>query len=52
MVSAPGGTHSHLRLPTALHPSCDLLIIVAEAADAVVLLDLADLGRRGVGKWP
>jgi hypothetical protein len=32
--------------------SCDVLIFVEEAADAVAPLDLADLGRRAVGKWP
>jgi hypothetical protein len=29
-----------------------MLIFVEEAADAVASLDLADLGRRTVGKWP
>jgi hypothetical protein len=32
--------------------SCDVLIFVDEAADAVVSLDLPDLGRRAVGEWP
>jgi hypothetical protein len=29
-----------------------VLIFVEEAADAVVSLDLAYLGRRAVGEWP
>jgi hypothetical protein len=32
--------------------SCDVLIFVEEAADAVVSMDLADVGRRGVGDRP
>jgi hypothetical protein len=32
--------------------SCDVLRIVEEAADAVLSLDLADPGRRAMGKWP
>jgi hypothetical protein len=32
--------------------SCDVLIFVEEAADAVVSVDLADVGRRAVGEWP
>ena len=32
--------------------SCDVLIFVEEAADAVVSLDLADVGRRGLREWP
>lgn len=29
-----------------------LLIFVEEADDAIVSVDLADVGRRGVGEWP
>jgi hypothetical protein len=32
-----------------LHMSCDVLIFVEEAAEAVVSLDLGDVGRRGLG---
>ena len=35
--------------PKTLRTSCDLLIFVEEAADAVVSLDLADVGWRAVG---
>jgi len=31
--------------------SCDLLILVDEAAEAVALLDLAEVGSRSVGEW-
>ena len=41
-----------LWVPETLHMSCDLLIFVEEAADAVVSLDLADVGRRAVGERP
>ena len=41
-----------LWVPETLRTSCDVLIFVEEAADAVVSLDLADLGRRAVGEWP
>ena len=42
----------NLWVPETLHMSCDVLIFVEEAAEAVVSLDLADLGRRAVGEWP
>ena len=45
-------THRRLWVPETLHALCDLLIFVEEAADEVVSLDLADLGRRAVGEWP
>jgi hypothetical protein len=32
--------------------SCDVLIFVEKAADAVASVDLADSGRCTVGKWP
>jgi hypothetical protein len=32
--------------------SCDVLIFMEEAADAVVSLDPAQLSRHAVGKWP
>jgi hypothetical protein len=35
-----------------MHMSCDVLIFVEEAADAVASLDLADPGRCTVGEWP
>jgi hypothetical protein len=35
-----------------LRTSCGLLIFVEEAAEAVVSLDLVDLGRRAVGECP
>ena len=38
-------------VPETLRTSCDLLIFVEEAAEAVVSLDLVDLGRRAVGEW-
>jgi hypothetical protein len=41
-----------LWVPETLHTSRDLLIFVDEATEAVVSLDLADLGRRAVGEWP
>src|SRR5215212_135240 len=34
------------------HTSCHLPTFVEEAADAVASLDLADVGRRGLGEWP
>src|SRR3954452_2363215 len=37
--------------PKPLHTSCDVQILVEEAADAVVSLDLAYLGWRAVGEW-
>jgi hypothetical protein len=39
-------------VPETLQTSCDLLIFVEEAADAIMSLDLGDLGRRRVGEWP
>src|SRR3954452_2916889 len=38
--------------PKPLHMSCDVLIFVEEAADAVASLYLAQFGRRAVGEWP
>jgi hypothetical protein len=40
-----------LWVPETPRTSCGLLIFVEEAAEAVVSLDLADLGRRTVGEW-
>jgi hypothetical protein len=44
-----GMGRARLWVPETLQTSCDLLIFVEEAADAVVSLDLGDLGRRPVG---
>jgi hypothetical protein len=41
-----------LWVPETLRMSCDVLIFVQEAADAVVSLDLADVGRRALGEGP
>jgi hypothetical protein len=38
--------------PKPMQMSCDVLIFVEEAADAVVSLDLAYLGQRAEGEWP
>jgi len=32
--------------------SCDVLIFVQEAANAIASLDLAELAWRAVGEWP
>jgi hypothetical protein len=45
-------TRAGLWVPETPRTSCCLLICVEEAAEAVVSLDLADVGRRGVGEWP
>jgi hypothetical protein len=39
-------------VPETLSTSCHLLVFVEEAADAVVSLDLADVGRCMVGERP
>jgi hypothetical protein len=39
-------------VPETLRTSCCLLIFVEEAAEAVVSLDLVDVGRRALGEWP
>jgi hypothetical protein len=40
-VNLSAGRWSALSVPKNLHVSCDVLIFVEEAADAVVSLDLA-----------
>ena len=52
MFSARLQEYYDLYAPETLKTLCDVLIFVEEAADAVVSLDLADLGRRRVGEWP
>ena len=47
-----GSVCTRLWVPEILRTSCRLLIFVEEAAEAVVSLDLADLGRRAVGECP
>ena len=47
-------THDRRPTPGKLRntsTSCDLLIFVEDAAEAVVSLDLVDLGWRAVGEW-
>ncbi len=42
---------SPLWVPENRRTSCDLLIFVDEAAEAVVSLDLVDLGCSATGEW-
>ena len=38
-------------VPESRRTSCDLLILVDESAEAVVSLDLVDLGCCATGEW-
>jgi hypothetical protein len=48
------GTSTVYRLwvPETLHMSCDVLIFVEEAAEAVVSSDVVDRGSGAGGEWP
>jgi hypothetical protein len=50
--SGPAVRTTDLWVPETRAMSCDVLIFVEEAADAVASGDLADPGRCTVGKWP
>jgi len=52
MINENCETRGTLWVPETRRTSCGLLIFVEEAADAVVSVDLADLGRCTVGEWP
>jgi hypothetical protein len=48
---AVGEFGSGLWVPEIRRASCDLLILVDEPAEAVVSLDLVDLGWCAAGEW-
>ena len=52
MPSTASCVATGLWVPETLRTSCDLLIFVEEAAEAVVSFDLGDVGRRAVGECP
>jgi hypothetical protein len=52
MQQGIGDVDAPVWVPETRAMSCDVLIFVEEAADAVASVDLADPGRCTVGKWP
>jgi hypothetical protein len=51
MIDKNRETRAALWVPETPQTSCDLLILVDEPAEAVVSLDLVDLGCCAAGEW-